>query len=104
MPLSLEGEILTTGPPEKSPRVYQLLKRLAFPVLKVQSSGKDVHHVRYQDTAFINHSFVFSRESKEMPPEAPQIILEMRDEVKGSTLGVYSIRRGSHFSDLLLLS
>ena len=82
MPPALEGEILTTGSPEKSSRVYQLLKRLAFPVLKVQSSGKDIHHVRYQDTAFINHSFVFSRESKEMPPEAPQIILEMREEVK----------------------
>ena len=61
VPPALEGEILTTGSPEKSSRVYQLLKRLAFPVLKVQSSGKDIHHVRYQDTAFINHSFVFSR-------------------------------------------
>ena len=82
MPPALEGGVLTTGPPENSPRVYQLLNRLAFPVLNVQSSGKDTHHVRYQDTPFLNHSFVFSRESKEMPPEAPHIILEMREEVK----------------------
>ena len=63
-PPALEGEALTTGPPEKSPRMYQLLKRLAFSVLKVPSSGKDAHYVRYQDTPFLNHSFVFSRESK----------------------------------------